>query len=113
MRDCIGLAQEVLGTGIKFERNVGEDRKEYLVTSDFLSGLHNLKVAPTPLVLPGSIDRLKASKMMRGPFNIELTESPFEHLTIQERRGKQTIRILKLDDILSLWYQIHRTGITR
>jgi hypothetical protein len=60
----------------------------------------------------GPLDDLKASNLQNGPFKIELTEQPSEHLTFCRSHGKSTIRLLKIEIIKHL-YVPQRTSMAR
>ena len=59
----------------------------------------------------GHLDELKASNLLRGPFKINLTNHPAEHLTFDSSH-KQAVNILDIDAIFRL-YPAQRSGIIR
>ena len=58
----------------------------------------------------GPLDDLKASNLLRGPFNIQTTNNPAEHLTFKGPHSHSTLHLLSIDSIF-YFYRIHRSGI--
>jgi hypothetical protein len=61
--------------------------------------------------LTGHLDELKASNLLKGPFEITLTSHPGEHLTF-DNSHRQSVNILDIENIFRL-YPAQRTGIIR
>jgi hypothetical protein len=57
----------------------------------------------------GSLDELRASNILAGPFRIRITSTPSEHLTFDDSHGRPVIRLLSGDRILMI-YVAQRTG---
>jgi len=62
--------------------------------------------------LVGPLDELKASNIRSGPFDIDLTEVPREHLTLTRLSPKPTIKLLKFEKIFNL-FKLDGTEILR
>jgi hypothetical protein len=58
----------------------------------------------------GPLDDLKASNLLRGPFSIQTTNNPAEHLTFKGPHSHSTLRLFSIDSIF-YFYRIHRSGI--
>jgi hypothetical protein len=58
----------------------------------------------------GQLDELKASNLLVGPFGIQLTRNPWEHLTFSQSPSGPKVRILDLKSLFLL-YIPQRTGI--
>jgi hypothetical protein len=61
--------------------------------------------------LLGHLDELKASNLLKGPFKINLTNHPAEHLTFDSSH-RQAVNILDIESIFKL-YPAQRTGVIR
>lgn len=77
-----------------------------------LNGFGIAEAETTPKDLVGPLDDLMASSLLRGPFNIELTQTAAEHLTFKGSHSHSTLRLLSIDEIFKL-YHLHRSGIAR
>jgi len=73
-------------------------------------GITDAETIPKDIV--GPLDDLKASNLLRGPFNIKLTQSAAEHLTFRGPHSHSTLRLLGINEIFKV-YHIHRSGIAR
>ena len=62
--------------------------------------------------LEGGLDELKASHILSGPFRLEITWNPSEHLTFSGSIGRPVVRVLHLDRILEI-YIAQRAGLAR
>jgi hypothetical protein len=60
----------------------------------------------------GSLDDLKASNLVAGPFRIALTKKPVEHLTYSGVHSSQVVLLLDLEQIFQ-FYRAQRMGVTR
>lgn len=92
-----------------------QDQVEESLEDIRLEALSTLGIAEaetTPKDLVGPLDDLMASSLLRGPFNIEITQTAAEHLTFKGSHSHSTLRLLSIDGIFKL-YQLHRSGIAR
>lgn len=71
------------------------------------------RAAASDQVPTGPLDDLAASHLMRGPFNIALTEEPSEHLTFAFTSRGPTVRLLSLDVIFDRLAIPQMCGMTR
>jgi len=60
----------------------------------------------------GPLDELRASSLLSGPFKIDLTKKPLEHLTFTGSHAQLFVRILDLETIFKL-YTPQRSGLAR
>jgi hypothetical protein len=63
-------------------------------------------------VLQGPLDELKASNLHTGPFRVQLTTFPHEHLTFTRDQGQRSVRLLDIASIFRI-YPLQRSGLAR
>ena len=78
----------------------------------FLQNLGVKEFETGGIQLHGALDSLKASNIVSGPFKIELTNNPKEHLTFDSGAKRTVLRILSPEKIFS-FYVFQRVGLTR
>lgn len=60
--------------------------------------------------LRGPLDELKAGNLVAGPFKLNLTRNPFEHLTFIGTHSKTTVLLLDTESMFNL-YPLQRIGL--
>jgi hypothetical protein len=82
------------------------------VRSDFILtiGLTESEIKALGYDTMDSLDELKASNLLKGPFRVALTNKPSEHLKFVGPHTQSTLRLLDIPVVFQL-YHPQRTGI--
>ena len=108
----IDLSPETLPHILEFHL---QDQTEPNLFNFRTEALRNFGITETETIkkdIVGPLDDLKASNLLRGPFNIDIARNHPEHLTFMGPHSHSTLRLLHIDGIFAL-YCIHRSGLAR
>ena len=86
------------------------EERMHFYRCDALNTLGISKTETARKDIVGPLDDLKASNLLRGPFNIQITNNPAEHLTFKGPHSHSTLHLFSIDSIF-YFYRIHRSGI--